>query len=128
MATAATNNKRSWRSPPRGGLVRRSRYVWRWILSGLAIGLIGLAVFWAWPRPLPQTMLLVLSDDREERNILPPVPLVAGDIAALQSWAQAAKVPNVALQLSKIENAGWLARRLSPASGENQLPFARPAS
>jgi hypothetical protein len=102
--------------------------VWRWILSGVAIGLIGLAVFWAWPRPLPQTLLLVLSDDREERNILPPVPFVSGDVASLQSWAQAAKVPSLALQLSKVENPAWLARRLSPSPGENQLSFPRSAA
>src|SRR5439155_15253278 len=69
-----------------------------------------------------------LSDDREERNILPPVPLVAGDIAALQSWAQVAKAPTLAMQLSKVENAGWLARRVSPTAGENRLTFGQPAS
>src|SRR4051812_40725326 len=120
MPGAAIENRRSWRSPPRGGLVRRSRYVWRWLLSGLAIVLIGLAIFWAWPRRLPQTMLLVLSDDREERNILPPVPFVTGDVAALQSWAEAAKMPALALQLSKVETADWLARRLSPTAGDGQ--------
>src|SRR6478672_8441330 len=109
MASATTNSKRSWRSPPRGGLVKRSRYVWRWLLSGLAIGLIAIAVYWAWPRPLPRTLLLTLSDEREERNILPPVPLVAGDVAALQAWAQAAKVPSLSLQLSKVEDENWLA-------------------
>lgn len=122
---SAVDNKRSWRSPPRSGLVRRSRYVWRWILSGLALALIALATYWAWPRPLPQTMLLVLSDDREERNILPPVPFVGGDIAALQNWADAAKIPSLALQLSKVENAAWLAKQLTSTSPENRLGFLR---
>src|SRR6187401_933859 len=95
MASAATENKRSWRSPPRSGLVRRSRHLWRWLLSGLAILLIGLAIYWTWPRRLPQTMLLILSDNREERNILPPVPFAHGDMEALQHWAQLAKVPSL---------------------------------
>ena len=61
MVDAAPEGKRSWRSPPRGSLVRRSRHVWRWILSILAISLIAFAVYWAWPRPDARTLLLVLG-------------------------------------------------------------------
>ena len=73
---------------PRGTLVRRSRHLWRWLLTGLALVLIVLAVLWAWPHPLPRTMLLVLSGAREERT-LPLVPFVEGDCSALLDWRKA---------------------------------------
>src|SRR5262245_3105882 len=122
-AGANVEIKRSWRGGPSGVLVRRSRHLWRVLLSALVVVLIGLAVLWAWPRPLPRTLLLVLTSDREERT-LPLVPFSAGDSEALLAWARAAKVPASHQQLSEIANSRDLVRRLGPeASAENRFSF-----
>jgi hypothetical protein len=128
MRDASGNGKRSWRTTPQSGLVKPSRYLWRFILSGLAIALIAMAIYIAIPRPPVRTFLLVLSDDREERNILPPVPYITGDSAALQSWTQSARMPSLVLQLSKVESAASLARQLSPESTGSRLNFSTAAS
>src|SRR5262249_17527029 len=100
---------------PRGTLVRRSRYVWRWILSALSLLLIGVAIYWAWPRPLPRILMLVLTSDREERT-LPLVPYVEGDREALLQWARAAKVATCQRQLSDVATPQAFARQLMPGA------------
>jgi len=110
-ATASQEGKRSWRGAPRGTLVRRSRHVWRWLLSGLALVLVLFAVWWAWPRPLPRTMLLRLTSDREERT-LPLLPYVEGDRQALLEWAHGAKVPVCQRQLIELVSARDFVHRL----------------
>src|SRR5436190_21424216 len=122
-APASVESKRSWRSAQSGTLVRRSRHLWRWVLSGLALLLIVLAVVRAWPRPLPQTMLLVLSSPREERT-LPLVPFVEDDCSALLEWAHGAKVPAYEGQLSEINSPRDFVRRLAAdANPEHRFHF-----
>ena len=119
MSASAADAKRSWRGAPRGALVRRSRNIWRWLLSALALCLIGLAIFWAWPRPIPRTLLLVLSGDREERTT-PLVPYVEADCQALLAWAAAASVPSARRELRELATPAvirqWLS--FSDASGK----------
>ncbi|MEX2176506.1 MAG: caspase family protein [Pirellulaceae bacterium] len=84
---------RAWRGVQRTSVVGKSRLAWRWILSLTAVGLMIAAAIFAWPSPAPRTLLLTLSDDREDRNTIPPVPFVEADLEALRKWAQAANVP-----------------------------------
>jgi hypothetical protein len=89
MSPASGDSRRSWRGAPRGTLVRRSRNVWRYLLTAIAALLIGTALYLAWPSTPTRTVLLILSAEREERTE-PLVPYVAGDRRALLDWAVAA--------------------------------------
>src|SRR3954447_5058884 len=103
---ASTESRRSWRSVPSGTLVRRSRHLWRWLLSGLALLFIIAAILFAF-RQRPQTLLFVLtgsSSGRDERTVLPLVPFVEDDRDALMDWAAGAKIPVCVEQLTDIEN------------------------
>lgn len=93
--------------------MRRSRNVWRYLLSAIAIGLVGLAIFWAWPRPVQRTLLLIVSSEREERTS-PLVPYVAGDRRALLDWAAAANVPTSDLTLGDLPALSALRQWLAP--------------
>src|SRR5262245_8999820 len=111
-APATAEVKKTWRGAPRGTMVRRSRHLWRWLLSGLALCLIGLAVYLAWPRRLSRPVLLILTSDREERT-LPLVPYAEGDSQALFDWARAAKVPARQAQLMEVDTPDSFVRRLA---------------
>lgn len=124
-ARKAQEGRPSWHRPPPTTLVEHSRRAWRWLLSGLAVVLVVLGVYWAWPRPAAQTLLLILRDDRAERNILPPVPSLEADLEALWEWARAARMPVAELPLSRLDTPQTLAQWLSPADAHAPLRFAR---
>ena len=121
----ATPPMRSWHAPPPTAVVDHSRRVWRWLLSGLALLLVALGVYWAWPRPATKTVLLILRDDRAERNILPPVPSLHADVDALWQWAQAARVPALELPLSRLDTPQSLTQWLTSAIDRDVLRFSR---
>lgn len=128
MAPASNDSRRSWRGSSRGAVVRRSRNVWRYLLTALAVFLIAFTVYWVWPKKEPRTALLILHATREDRT-LPLVPYVAGDVRALLDWAVATKVANCQLTLGEIANSAWLSKRINPLSeAADKLAFERPGS
>jgi hypothetical protein len=120
--TSSVDSRRSWRQPPSGALAQRSRYVWRWLLSGVLLLLLVAAAIWAWPRPVPRTLLLVLYGDRQER-VLPVVPFVDGDREALIAWAEAAKVPHHQLRLTELGAPTQFVRQLTEPNIEGRYKF-----
>src|SRR5688572_16571336 len=109
--------RKSWRGGPQTNMVRRSRNVWRYILSGFALSLIGLMVWWLIPVRPPRVLLLTFSDLREDRHTIPPVPS-AKDIEALAEWAKGVNVPVAQLSLSEIDKLHeWATAPDDQASG-----------
>jgi hypothetical protein len=119
--SSVAEGRKSWRGGPPAKLVRRSRNVWRWILSGLAILLLGYWVWWAFA-PRPRLLLLTLGDQRQDRHILPPVPF-AKDIEALLGWAGAANVPACELGLDEIGKLSRWAGASPEATPELQFSY-----
>ena len=96
---SAQEVRKSWRGGPQTNMLRRSRNVWRYILSGFALSMIGLMIWWLIPVRPPRVLLLTFSDLREDRHTIPPVP-AASDVEALVEWAQGVNVPVAQLSLA----------------------------
>lgn len=125
MSAAVSDGKRSWRGTPRGVVVRRSRNLWRVILSALAVAFIVAAVYLAWPRRESQLALLVLTAEREERTA-PLVPYVAGDRQALVAWAENAGIAVSERPLAELGTGAAIRTWLSVApEAQNRLTFTR---
>lgn len=108
MATTAGTPKRAWQRTQRPTFDDHSRQVWRMLLSivGLLLIVIAAVAWWASLKAPSRTMLVSITDDREEFATVPPVPMIAQDQAALHSWARATKAPAANRKLSVLKSIG----------------------
>ncbi|WP_254509714.1 hypothetical protein [Anatilimnocola floriformis] len=118
--TAGASGKRSWQKPQRPVFDEHARKVWRLLISIVALVMIAVAIFAWWMsfKTPPRTLLVSITDDRKELATVPPVPMLEQDEAALQNWAQAAKVPTLSRKLpALLQTTTFLNTLFSPTDG-----------
>ena len=118
--TAGASGKRSWQQPQRPVFDEHARKVWRLLISLVALVMIAVAIlaWWMSFKTPPRTLLVSITDDRKELATVPPVPMLEQDEAALQSWAQATKVPMLSRKLpALLATASFLNTLFSPTEG-----------
>jgi hypothetical protein len=94
--------------------------MWRWLLTALALTMIGLAIYWLYINsvPPPKTLFISVTADREELATVPPIPMLDGDEQAIRDWARATTVPIHFAKLPALRPVEDFCRRL--ASEEEQ--------
>ena len=118
MATTAGSPKRAWQRTQRPTFDDQSRKVWRMLLSivGLLLIVVAAIAWWASLTPPSRTLLVSITDDREEFATVPPVPMLEQDEAALKSWAQATEAPFLSRKLSSLKGVKSFCDSLFAAS------------
>jgi hypothetical protein len=106
MATTAGSSKRAWQRTQRPTFDEHSRQVWRILLSilGLTTLVIAAIVWWSSLKPPPRTLVVSITDDRDEYATVPPVPMLQQDEVELRRWAQATKAPFLTRKLSALRS------------------------